>query len=88
MRVLNISGLSLQCDADQVTAGDALEQARQAVEMVNLELQRQPYGLGAQIMLGASSLSAEFEQQDEMEDDSDGIEASDDDGPARSTEAS
>lgn len=68
MRVLNMAGLSLQCDADQMTQGDALAQARQALDLINLTLQREPYGLGAQIMVHASELRAEFEQLEGNDD--------------------
>lgn len=42
--------VSLQFDADQVTSGNPVQQARQAIDLVNLALQREPYGLGAQIL--------------------------------------
>lgn len=50
MKAITVSGLSLQFNGDQITAGDNLAQAKQAIELINLELQRQPYGLGAQIL--------------------------------------
>ena len=40
----------LQFDADDVTSGPREHQVEQAIEMINMTLQRQPYGLGAQIM--------------------------------------
>lgn len=36
-------------DMGQVTTGSEIEQQAAAIEVVNLALQRQPYGLGAQI---------------------------------------
>lgn len=39
----------LMFDADQVTSGDIEKQAKDAVEILNLHLQREPYGLAAQI---------------------------------------
>jgi len=75
MRVLNLAGLTLQCDADQVTRGDALAQARQAVDLINLTLQREPYGLAAQLMIDEERLLAEFEQSNCFEDDEDAASA-------------
>lgn len=65
MRVITINNLTLQFDADQITHGNALQQAQAALDMINLELQRQPYGLGAQIM------TTSVDNADVMESDSD-----------------
>ena len=43
----------LQFDSDQITSGDDLEQVQQAVDHINGVLQREPYGLGAQLMVTA-----------------------------------
>lgn len=57
MKAITIHGLTLQFDAGQITHGCADDQARQAVELVNLALQREPFGLGAQIMVHADVLT-------------------------------
>lgn len=41
--------VNLMFDADQETCGTPAEQAHQAVHQINLELQRNAYGLAAQI---------------------------------------
>ncbi len=50
MRVITVNNLSIQFDADQVTAGEAVKQARSAISQINGVLQRQPHGLAAQIL--------------------------------------
>ncbi len=65
MKVITINNLTLQFDADQITQGSALQQAQAALCMINLELQRQPFGLGAQIM------TTSVDNADVMESDSD-----------------
>ena len=50
MKSITIHRLSLQFDADQITHGGDEEQARLAVDLVNMVLQRQPLGLGAQLI--------------------------------------
>lgn len=50
MKVINVHGISLQFDADQVTQGKARIQAEDAVDMINELLQREPHGLGAQLI--------------------------------------
>ena len=49
MKTITIHRLSLQFDAGQLTHGTARAQARQAVDLINLTLQREPFGLGAQL---------------------------------------
>jgi len=49
MKVITIRRLDLQFDADQITHGSAEQQARQAVDLLNRTLQREPFGLGAQL---------------------------------------
>lgn len=53
-RSITVAGLWLQFDADQVSKGTDEEQAVSAIELINSVLQRQPYGLGAQL-LGANA---------------------------------
>ena len=50
LRAITIRNLSIQFDADQNTTGSDMEQARQAIELINGVLQREPFGLAAQIM--------------------------------------
>lgn len=38
-------------DMGQITEGSEVEQQKAAVEVINLALQREPYGLGAQIII-------------------------------------
>ena len=57
MKSIAIHGLTLQFDAGQITHGSADDQARQAVEFINLTLQREPFGLGAQIIVHADVLT-------------------------------
>jgi hypothetical protein len=49
MKTIAIRRLDLQFDADQITRGSADQQAQQAVDLINLALQREPFGLGAQL---------------------------------------
>jgi hypothetical protein len=59
MRTITIRRLDLQFDADQITHGHATIQADQAIELVNLVLQRQPFGLGAQIIVHPDEIEIE-----------------------------
>lgn len=49
-KVINVFPLQLQFDADQITHGTPEEQAVQAIDAINRELQRLPFGLGAQLI--------------------------------------
>lgn len=49
MKRLAVLNLTLQFDADQLTRGDARMQAEQALDLINLALQRDSFGLGAQL---------------------------------------
>jgi|GEM_PF-2480611 len=53
MKAITICRLSLQFDAKQITPGCDNEQAQQAVELINLTLQREPFDLGAQLIVHA-----------------------------------
>jgi hypothetical protein len=59
MRIITIRRLDLQFDADQVTHGNLVQQADQAVELVNLTLQREPFGLGAQLFAHRDEIEVE-----------------------------
>jgi hypothetical protein len=50
MNSITIHRLSLQFDADEITHGQTDEQARQAIDLINTVLQREPFGLGAQLV--------------------------------------
>ena len=49
MTTIAIRRLDLQFDAGQLTQGSTEQQARQALELINQTLQREPFGLGAQL---------------------------------------
>lgn len=49
MNQITVSNLSIQFDADQITSGDDKTQAEQALDLINALLQREPFGLAAQI---------------------------------------
>lgn len=51
MKVINVYNLQLQIDADQITSGCPEAQGLKAVELINAVLQREPYGLGAQLFV-------------------------------------
>jgi hypothetical protein len=59
MKAITIRRIDLQFDADQVTKGTAEQQAEQAVELINLTLQRQPFGLGAQLIVHRDEIEVE-----------------------------
>ena len=60
MKSIVLHGLSLQFDAGQITHGGNDDQARQAVELINLTLQREPFGLGAQLIVHAADVLPEL----------------------------
>jgi hypothetical protein len=59
MKTITVHRLSLQFDAGQITAGTDEEQARQAVDLINLALQRQPFGLCAQLHIHRDEIEVE-----------------------------
>ena len=59
MKVITIHRLSLQFDAGQITHGSRDDQARQAVDLINLILQREPFGLGAQLIAHRDEIEVE-----------------------------
>ncbi|MEN9601869.1 MAG: hypothetical protein RIS56_1475 [Verrucomicrobiota bacterium] len=59
MKTITIRRLDLQFDANQVTRGSTEQQARQAVELINLTLQREPFGLGAQLFAHRDEIEVE-----------------------------
>ena len=64
MKVITIHRLSLQFDAGQITHGSRDDQARQAVELINLILQREPFGLGAQLIAHRDEIEVECREID------------------------
>ena len=59
MKVITVHRLSLQFDANQVTHGKTEQQFRQAVDLINLTLQREPFGLGAQLIVHPDEIEIE-----------------------------
>jgi len=59
MNSITIHRLSLQFDADQITHGRSDEQADQAIELINSVLQREPFGLGAQLIATPDEIEVE-----------------------------
>jgi hypothetical protein len=59
MDAITVHRLSLQFDADQVTHGRAIEQAAQAIALINQVLQRQPFGLSAQLIATRDEIEVE-----------------------------
>ena len=59
MKTITIRRLDLQFDAGQITHGSTEQQARQAVDLINLTLQREPFGLGAQIFAHRDEIEVE-----------------------------
>ena len=64
MKVITIRRVDLQFDADQVTHGIAEEQAAQAIEHINLTLQRELFGLGAQLIVHRDEIEIETQNQE------------------------
>jgi hypothetical protein len=62
MKVITVHRLSLQFDANQITHGRNEQQVRQAVELINLTLQREPFGLGAQLIVHRDEIEIESSQ--------------------------
>ena len=60
MKSITLHGLYLQFDAGQITHGGEEDQSRQALELVNLALQRAPFGLGAQLIVHAADVLPEL----------------------------
>jgi len=59
MKTITIRRLDLQFDAGQITHGSAEQQADQALELINLTLQREPFGLGAQLYAHPDEIEVE-----------------------------
>ncbi len=50
MSTITVRRLDLQFDANQITSGSNQAQVDQAIDQINLVLQREPFGLGAQLL--------------------------------------
>ena len=59
MKAITLHRLSLQFDAGQITRGSDDKQAREAVKLINLILQREPFGLGAQLIVHPDEIEVE-----------------------------
>ena len=59
MKSITIHRLSLQFDAGQITQGSNQEQAKQALDLINGVLQREPFGLGAQLIAAPDEIEVE-----------------------------
>ena len=64
MKVITIHRVEVQFDANQITQGTAEQQAGQAIEQINLALQRQPFGLGAQIIVHRDEIEVETHNEE------------------------
>ena len=64
MKIITVHRLSLQFDANQITHGTTEQQLRQAVDLINLTLQREPFGLGAQLIIHPDEIEVESRQID------------------------
>lgn len=59
MKTITVRRLDLQFDAGQITHGRSAEQVDQAIELINRSLQREPFGLGAQLILHRDEIEIE-----------------------------
>jgi len=60
MNSITIHRLSLQFDASQVTHGSPEEQAAQAIALINMVLQREPFALCAQLIATPDEIEVEL----------------------------
>jgi len=59
MRTITVHQLVLQFDADQITQGKPQQQTNQAIDLINMVLQREPFGLGAQLIAHPDEIEVE-----------------------------
>ena len=59
MNAITIHRLALQFDGGRITHGTPEEQAAQAVDLINTVLQREPFGLGAQLFATRDEIEVE-----------------------------
>jgi hypothetical protein len=63
MKTITLHRLSLQFDADQITHGHDEQQAIQAVQLINAVLQREPFGLSAQLLAYPDEIEVEAREE-------------------------
>ena len=59
MKTITVRRVDFQFDADQITHGRPAEQVDQAIQLINLTLQREPFGLGAQLIVHPDEIEIE-----------------------------
>ena len=59
MKIITVHRLSLRFDASQITHGNNEQQVREAVDLINRTLQREPFGLGAQLIVHPDEIEIE-----------------------------
>jgi len=59
MNSITIHRLSLQFDGGQITHGTTEEQAAQAIDLINQVLQREPFGVAAQLIATQDEIEVE-----------------------------
>ena len=59
MKTITVRRIDLQFDANQITRGCNSKQVDQAIELINLTLQREPFGLGAQLIVHRDEIEIE-----------------------------
>ena len=64
MKAITVRRLVLQFDAGQITHGPAAVQVDRAIELINLTLQREPFGLGAQLFVPREEIEIETHNTD------------------------
>ena len=64
MKTITVRRLDLQFDAGQLTQGPAARQVNQALELINRTLQREPFGLGAQLIVHPDEIEIETQTND------------------------
>jgi len=64
MKTITVRRLDLQFDANQITHGKNEQQVRQAVDLINLTLQREPFGLAAQLIVHPDEIEVESNESD------------------------
>jgi hypothetical protein len=65
MKVITLRRLDIQFDAGQITHGSDEAQARQAVDLINRTLQREPFGLGAQLYAHPDEIEVESREAED-----------------------
>ena len=59
MKTITVRRLDLQFDAGQITHGSSAQQVDQAIELINLTLRREPFGLAAQLFVHRDEIEIE-----------------------------